>query len=279
MSTDLPPIPPATVGVDAGASLCKLVLHRETLETARYSSAELAAVRSRIQRWQPKRIAATGGGAPELGGDLDGIPIERVPEFDAWAHGARLLAARSGMDLPDAHILVSLGTGTSVLAIHGGKGQRVGGSALGGGTLLGLGQILLGASSFDEIARLAEQGDRRHVDLLVRDIYRSGGIPLHPDLNAASFGKLASGREKRARPEDMAHALMGLVGENIGIICAVIARAAQLEDIVYCGSTLTGNPALQQILELVSTGLSRRAWFLEDGAYCGAVGAAALATA
>jgi type II pantothenate kinase len=277
VSTDLFEIPELTVGIDAGASLCKVVLHGKTLETARYSSADLDAVRSRVARWGPRRIAATGGGAADLGTEVAGVAVRHVAEFEAWGHGAPLLAARAGRALPAEYLLVSLGTGTSVLAVRRGEAARVGGTALGGGTLLGLGQALFGSSRFEDIAALARRGDRRRVDLLVGDIYRRGGISLPPDLNAASFGKLASPGGSAARPQDVAHALIGLVGENIALICGMLARQVGVADIVYCGSTLLENSALEDVLRTVSAMLGARASFLEGGAYCGAVGAAALA--
>lgn len=270
-------IPEATVGIDAGATLCKVVLQGKTLETARYSSADLALVRSAVQRLHPKRIAATGGGAGLLGADLDGVAVQRVSEFEAWARGAPILAALSGVEIPDSYLLVSLGTGTSILAVREGTAERVGGSALGGGTLVGLGQLLVRTSRFEELVRLAGKGDRRRVDLLVGDIYRNGGISLPAELNAASFGKLASetgGQDPRR--EDVAHALMGMLGENIGLICGAAARYSGTSTILYCGSTLADNPALEDVVRGVTLTMGCRPMFFPEGAYCGAVGAAAL---
>jgi type II pantothenate kinase len=263
--------PDETVGIDVGATLAKLVLARGGGLRARLPSADLAAVVAQISAWRPRRIAATGGGAAELGERVGGIAVERVGEFEAWARGAPLVAALAGVELPAAHLLVSLGTGTSVLVVRDGRAERVGGSALGGGTLLGLGRLLLSAGSFAEIAGLASRGDRRRVDLSVGDIYRQGGLPLNPDLNAASFGKLAS-----TAPADLAHALMGLVGENVGIIATALARAQGVAAIVYCGSTLDENPALEQALSLATRAFGGEPLYLPLGAYCGAVGAAAL---
>jgi len=265
-------LPPETVGIDVGATLAKLVLQRgDELMRARHASADLPAVAAQVARWEPRRIAATGGGAAELGPELAGVPVERVGEFEAWARGAPLVAAEAGVELPPSYLLVSLGTGTSVLALRDGQAERVGGSALGGGTLLGLGRLLVAAGSFAEIAGLAARGDRRQVDLLVGDIYRGGDLPLSADLNAASFGKLAS-----VAREDLADALMGLVGENVGIIASALARAAGVETIVYCGSTLDENPALEAAVSLATRAFGGRPLYLPLGAYCGAIGAAAL---
>ena len=265
-------IPFATAGIDAGATLCKLIFQKQTFETARYSSGDLDPVIACIKRWGPERITVTGGGAEALGPAIGGVRVHRVPEFESWARGAPILAARASLELPRSYLLVSLGTGTSILAVREGGPERIGGSALGGGTLLGLGRLLLGVESFGEVTALAANGDRRRVDLLVRDIYRHGAMPLPGDLNAASFGKLAS-----TDPEDLAHAIVGLIGENVAIICASLARATGAEAVVYCGSTVAENPALEEILSAITIAFGSRPLYLPEGAFCGAVGAASLA--
>ncbi len=274
-------LPEGIVGVDAGATLAKLVFQpapvrgtpaREPVAQARLPSSDPEAVRAAIAAWRPARIAATGGGAAALGRVIAGVEVERVEEFAAWAAGAPRVAAAAGIELPESYLLVSVGTGTSVLAVREGTAERVGGSALGGGTLLGLGKLLVGAPGFEEIARLAHAGDRRQVDLLVGDIYSEGGIALPAELNAASFGKLAS-----TSHADVAHALTGLIGENLALIATALARGAAVEAIVYCGSTLDLNPALEEILSQTTQAYGARPLFLPGGAFCGAVGAAALA--
>ena len=256
-------------GIDVGATLCKLALRRDGLSTAHYPSTDLAGARALVEAWSPSRIVATGGGAHRLGTEVAGVPIEHVSEFEAWARGAPLVAAEEGIGLPDRYLLVSLGTGTSVLAIDEGRVERVGGTALGGGTVLGLGRLLVGIESFGEIAAMAERGDRRSVDLLVGDVYRGADAPLLRDLTAASFAKLAS-----TRPEDLAQALMGLVGENVALLCAGLARGLASKTVVYCGSTLSENPSLRRIVGEITTHLGHGAAFLAGGAFCGAVGAA-----
>jgi type II pantothenate kinase len=265
-------IPRGSAGVDVGATLAKVVCCGDGWERQRFPSTDLAAVRDWLAERRPERVAATGGGAEALGDEVAGVPVARVEEFAAWARGAPLVAAAAGVELPAAYLLVSLGTGTSVLAVRDGGAERVGGSALGGGTLLGLGRLLVAARSFGEIAELAARGDRRRVDLLVGDVYPTGGIELAADLNAASFGKLAS-----TSREDLAHALMGLIGENVGIIATALSRAAAVDTIVYCGSTLDENRALEEAVTLATRLFGGDPLYLPGGAYCGAVGAAALA--
>ena len=194
-----------------------------------------------------------------------------MTEFDAWARGAPLVAREEGLGLPARYLLVSLGTGTSVLSVDDGRVARVGGTALGGGTVLGLGQLLLGVESFAELTALARarrpanggpDGRRRLPRAPTRRSLR--------DLTAASFAKLAS-----TKPEDLAHALMGLVGENVALLCGGFARGSSVEGVVYCGSTLSENPALRRIVAEITTLFGHRPCFLAGGAFCGAVGAAA----
>ncbi len=178
--------------MDAGATLCKLVRGAGADEAVVVPANDLQAARKQIQDWDARSVAATGGGAQRLAALLPELRIERVPEFEAWGRGVPLLARREGLELPDGYLVVSLGTGTSVLWVRGGRCERIGGSALGGGSLLGLGQLLLGVDSFERIAELARNGDRRRVDLLVGDIYGDDETPLPRELNAASFGKIDS---------------------------------------------------------------------------------------
>lgn len=44
---------------------------------------------------------------------------------------------------------------------------------IGGGTLLGLANLLTGVNDFDTILEMSKRGDNSNVDLLVKDIYGS----------------------------------------------------------------------------------------------------------
>ena len=116
-------------------------------------------------------------------------------------------------------LLVNLGSGVSVLRVTGPREfTRVGGTACGGATFLGLARALTGVSDFRELMTMAARGNVLRVDKLVGDIYgRDGcvdlGMPAH--LTAASFGKLATasaadtGREGHA--DDIVASLLRMV--------------------------------------------------------------------
>src|SRR5262249_49364204 len=112
---------------------------------------------------------------------------------------------------------------------------------------------------------------------LVRDIYPAGDLPLPGDINAASFAKLARAGCARADAADLAHGIMGLVGENVALICAELAARADAALIAFGRSTLRDKPALNAILAGVCAMLGRSPHFLADGQYAGALGALGLA--
>jgi pantothenate kinase len=72
---------------------------------------------------------------------------------------------------------------------------------------------------------------------------------------------------------------MGLVGENVALICCGLAATAQADRIVFGGTTLRGNPALVQILGDTCAMLGWRAVFPSGGEYAGALGALEMSAA
>jgi type II pantothenate kinase len=267
------------LGADVGATLAKLAVRRRDgeLDLRLIPSAALEQLVREIESSGAKRVGLTGGGASQLA-ELLGLESPPVNEFEAWATGARAILQRDGRAAPERFLLVSVGTGTSAMLVGEAGAVRVGGTALGGGTLAGLAVALVGTSDFDAVTQLAQEGDRRRVDLLVRDIYPSGALPLPGDLNAASFAKLARSSEEAARdPRDLAHAIMGLVGENVALICGGLAAAAGVAHIVYGGTTLRNNPAITDILRALAPAHACEATILRNGEFTGALGALELA--
>jgi type II pantothenate kinase len=265
-----------TIGADVGASLAKVAIRRgdEPLRLELAPADAIERVAREVESVRPRRIGVTGCGGARLA-DLLSLDTTRIGEFDAWAAGARELLRMQSVPRVEPFLLVSLGTGTSALLVDGDRVERVGGTALGGGTILGLGGALTGRTSFDELVALAGEGDRRRVDLLVSDIYPGGLAELPGAANAASFGKLASaaGEGTRREPRDLAAALLALVGENVALLCNSLAGQAGVRRIVFGGSALRGNPPVAQLLVALTAVLGREPIVLENGEYSGAIGA------
>ncbi len=267
-------------GVDIGATLAKTVVvptgaGLESFETFVCPSSDLPALAAFLASRPPLRLAATGAGAQRLASLVRATEsVVLADQFEAWGEGERILLHKADFTPTTPHYLVSLGTGTSILRIgQEGHVSRAGGTGLGGGTLRGFGQLLLGQADHEALTSLAFQGDRRRVDLLVRDLYPSGEIGLQGDLTASNLGRIAS-RDAR----DVANAITGLVGENVGLLAAALSKQEAVPfplDIVYAGSTLRQNVALRDVLAFATSVGGARARFLPNGEFVGAVGALA----
>ncbi|MEM4462102.1 MAG: pantothenate kinase, partial [Candidatus Bathyarchaeia archaeon] len=156
-------------------------------------------------------IAVTGGGARFLKvGELFGIPLVVVDEVEAIGLGGIALTGKGRA------LVVSMGTGTAMVVVedYGRSIRHIGGTGVGGGTLLGLGRLLLNKHSVEVLENLAERGDPSRVDLTVFDI-AGGPVGVVPgEATASNFGKISD----EARDEDVAAALFNLIGQVVGVL-------------------------------------------------------------
>ncbi len=178
-----------------------------------------------------EKISMTGVGSAAIEEGLFGIPTEHVSEFNAIGLGGLYLSGLSEA------IIVSMGTGTAIVhAKRGGVIEYMGGTGVGGGTLIGLSKKLFGISHVDNIVELAADGNIDNVDLRISDITNKDILPgLSSKLTASNFGKVSD----VATRSDIALGLFNLIFESIGMLAIFAARARGLKDIV-----LTGNLAV-----------------------------------
>ena len=268
------------VGIDVGATLAKLAVRgpRGKLECSFIPSSDANNLVEQVKTLAPRGVGLTGCGARRLQPHLPATP-QRVGEYEAWARGSRELIRAQGLSDDRPYALVSLGTGTSVSLVQGEQVDRLGGTALGGGTLLGLGFALTGCRSYGEFCELAQGGERSQVDLLIQDIYSPGEIDIPGAGTAAAFGRLAriAADTERAAPTDppapLASAVTHLVAENVALMAVALVKPSPTRRIVFGGSALSENPRLQAILAGVTAAMGFEPILLEDGPYTGAIGA------
>lgn len=190
------------------------------------------------------RVALTGVGASSISKPIYGIPTFRVEEFLANGLGGLHL---SGLN---EAVIVSMGTGTAfVRAEKNGSIAHIGGSGVGGGTLLGLSDHLINIRDIDVLIDTAEDGDLSRVDLTVGDISRGEIATLPPFTTASNFGKLSDVAEKA----DIARATFNLVFQTIGIMAVFAAKRfgsneavliGNLSRLPFCGEVMTALEAL-----------------------------------
>ena len=71
---------------------------------------------------------------------------------------------------------------------------------------------------------------------------------------------------------------MGMVGENVGIVCSALAKIAGVPRVVYGGSTLRDNESLAEVLRLMALDSGLEPIILPNGEFTGALGALELAS-
>ncbi|KAJ3695960.1 hypothetical protein LUZ60_001337 [Juncus effusus] len=154
------------------------------------------------------------------------------------------------------YLLVNIGSGVSMIEVIGkGKFERIIGSHLGGGTILGLARLLTGCSSYEQLLELSQKGNNLSVDLTVGDIYGERGYPkigLPATTTAASFGKVNSNKISDYKSEDLAAALLNLFAYNIGQIAYFVANLSGLKRIFFRGAYVCGH---EKTMEKISRSL------------------------
>ena len=174
------------------------------------------------------RVMMTGAGSSYLTKGLYGLECKKVPEFRSIALGGLYLS-----ELEKA-LCVSMGTGTALVFAEAGKKARyLGGTGVGGGTLMGLSKLLLNAEEIEHITAMANGGNLENVDLRIADITASNGLTeLARDLTASNFAKVG----ELATKDDIAAGLMNLVLETVGMMSVFAARSCEVKNIVLTGN-------------------------------------------
>ena len=172
-----------------------------------------------------KKIAITGVGSSYIDFDILGVPTTEVNEFKAIGLGGAFLS-----DLKRA-LVVSMGTGTAMVKVEHKEVTHVGGSGVGGGTLIGLGKSILNTSNFDNIIEMAERGSLDLVDLTVGDISQTKIGNLKEAVTASNFG-LSKDKDTKT---DYAVGILNLIYQTAGMLSIFAAEKEGLDDIVFTG--------------------------------------------
>lgn len=176
------------------------------------------------------QIGVTGGHYRDLPDVVDGYRLHKVDEMCALGWGGLAASQR------EAGLVVSAGTGTAMVAARGDAVSHVTGSAVGGGTLLGLSRLILDTVDVPEIDRLALAGEAAAVDIMLTEAVGGevGRLPAY--ANAVNLGKVIEGGEFGR--EDLAAGLVRLVAQVIAVIAINAADAAGMTDIILIGHTM-----------------------------------------
>ena len=188
-----------------------------------------------------EKILLTGVGSTFAHEDIYGISTLKVDEFIATGYGGLYLA---GME---EAFVVSMCTGTAFVRATAKGVTHIGGSGVGGGTLLGLSSIMLNKREYDAVISMAGDGDADKVDLLVKDIIGYEIPSLPSNLTASNFGNVKSA----ASGEDIAAGIINMIIETVGMLAAFAAKNDHIKTFILTG-TLSSLPSAKNILDTIA---------------------------
>ena len=212
------------------------------------------------------KVMVTGVGSAFIGDNIYGIETVHINEFTANGKGGLYL---SGID---EAVVVSMGTGTAYVYANGKTKEytHLGGTGVGGGTLIGLADKLIGVHSVQNVASLALEGNLENIDLRISDITDTAISPaLQDNTTASNFGKISD----LASREDIALGLLNMVFETIAMMAIFSARTKNIRDIVLIGH-LAVLPQSKKIFDKLKNMFNVNIIIPENAAYGTVIGAA-----
>ena len=221
------------VGLTGGKTVSPLMVRASDPMTSAYGAFGKFLTLNSLAISDIDKVHFTGVGSSHLTGNIYGLPTHKIDEFMAIGLGGRYLSGEQNC------IVVSMGTGTAFVSVRGDGIRHLGGTGVGGGTLLGLAHKMLGISGFAALMELAGRGDLANVDLTIGDITRSQLSNMQNTTTAANFGKLSD----MASPADTALGIVNLVLQTIGMLGVFAARAEGMDTAVLTGNLSKLDPA------------------------------------
>ena len=190
-------------------------------------------------------VMMTGAGSASIDKPIYSVKCNGVSEFSCIGRGGLYLSKL------DEAVVISMGTGTAlVYARRDGNNietKYLGGTGVGGGTLVGLTRKIMGVDNIEHIEQLCEGGNLDNIDLRIKDISGKGKYNgVNDELTAANFGKLSDIASK----SDIALGIANMVAETVGMIALFAARNYNVKNIVLTGNLTAVKPIKERLLAL-----------------------------
>ncbi len=215
------------------------------------------------------KLAVTGGRHRLLPTQIGDCVVQSVGELEAIGRGGQAIAAPADESQP--LLVVSAGSGTAMIKAQGRNYNHVTGTAVGGGTMLGLSRLLINSVDPYEIEQLAQNGNSNGVDLSLADVITGPIGSLPAEATAVNFGRMVRGTDTPSRA-DLAAGIVTLVGQTIALIAINAARALPTSQIVIIGH-LTDMATMRRMLAAVGGFYGQTFQMPTDAGYATALGA------
>ncbi len=221
-------------------------------------------------------LGVTGGRHRLLPERLGNCAVISVGELAAIGRGGQAIAMSDGQVDGQTLLVVSAGSGTAMIRAQESSYTHVTGTAVGGGTMMGLGRLLLGTVNPIEIDELARLGHANGVDLSLADVITGPIGTLPAEATAVNFGRLAHQSFVPNRI-DLAAGLVTLVGQTIALIAVNAANAIGTKEVVITGHMLD-MPSIRQVLAGVGALYGQSFYMPDDAGYATVLGALLVAS-
>ena len=264
------------IGIDVGISTTKIVGIRDGKVispirikatdpiTSLYGAFGKYLYDNKIQLTEVEHVMLTGVGCAYIDKPIYGLPTDKAEEFVADGLGARFESKKDRM------IVVSMGTGTSLVKCDGDDIEHIGGIGIGGGTLQGLSRLLLNTDDILQVSNMAMQGDISNINLLLIGDISARPLPGLPMNAVASlFGKA----KNNALPEDIAVGLICTVLQAIGSATILSSLGSDIREFVLIGN-LTLLPQCRMVYPAMEKLYKVHFTIPKYSEFCTAIGAA-----
>jgi len=228
----------SVIGIDSGSSTVKIInvddkgriLNKLILNKMPVLQAlEVFMNKEKLNKNDIEKIVVTGVGKDEIECSIFGIYTQKVDEFIAIGTGGLYLAKKK------KGLVVSIGTGTAFVEAKSKNFKHIGGTGVGGGTLLNLCNKIGNISSFNEINEAIKKGNLENVDLTINDVAVKEIKNLPKDTTSANFGKLAP----KATTNDIIKGMANMIFETIGMMAVFATRNQKSRNIIVIGNVAT----------------------------------------
>jgi type II pantothenate kinase len=246
------------IGIDVGGSTTKIVgfekdgENRRLIEpifvratdaiTSVYGAFGKFTMQNNLSLEDIDQVLMTGVGSSFIEKPIYSLDCQKISEFKCVGKGGLYL---SGLD---EAIVVSMGTGTALIHATNKDGvtktEYLGGTGVGGGTLLGLSRKMLGVDTIEHLEQLAKDGNIGNVDLRICDISKDANFQMNSNLTASNFGKLSDIAENN----DVALGIVNMVSETIAMLSVFAARSFNVKNVVLTGN-LTALGSVTKVFE------------------------------
>lgn len=263
------------IGIDVGGSITKItgMANGEVLDclqvratdpvTSLYGALGRFLIQLQLSLSDIEHILITGVGSSSVTENIHGIPTSRVDEFDCVGRGGLFM---TGLQ---EGVIVSMGTGTAFVHATRDSIRHIGGSGVGGGTLMGLSNAILNVRDINNLMQLAAAGDLRNVDLSIGDITTNVVSNFSSSVTASNFGKLS----ELATPSDIALGLFNMVYQTIGMLAVFAVRQSANKEVVLIGN-VADTPICKPMFQVIGNMYNLNFHLPERIQYITAIGAA-----